>query len=118
MMLIEEPLATLIDLLRGSIESNDSKLLQMWFLEPESTNQSLQLIGWSRVIAYFETVAVRLYSQSLSRTQSIVDRRCVNRRAKARSIGSPKYEDLKLRKKKKSSGRRTTLKQSPGHMLR
>ena len=44
-----------------------------------------------------------------------------HRRAKARSIGSPKYEDLKLRKKKKkkkkSSGRRTTLKQSTGHML-
>ena len=42
----------------------------------------------------------------------------VNRRAKTRSIGSPKYEDLKLRKKKKSSGRRITLKQSTGHMLR
>jgi hypothetical protein len=58
----------------------------------------------------------------MSQTQSIVDRRCVNRRAKAQSIGSPIYEDLKLRKKKKkkkkSSGRRTTLKQSPGHMLR
>jgi hypothetical protein len=61
----------------------------------------------------------------MSRTQSIEDRGCVDRRAKARSIGGPKYEDLKLRKKKKkkkkkkkNSGRRTTLKQSPGHMLR
>ena len=55
----------------------------------------------------------------LSRTQSIVDRWCVNRRAKARSIGSPKYKDLKLRKKKnKNPGRRTALKQSTGHMLR
>ena len=35
----------------------------------------------------------------LSRTQSIVDRWCISRRAKTRSIGSPKYEDLKLRKK-------------------
>jgi hypothetical protein len=37
-MLIEEPLATLIDLLRGLIELNDSKLLQMWFLDPKSTS--------------------------------------------------------------------------------
>lgn len=37
----------------------------------------------------------------LSRTQSMVDRWCINRRAKARSIGSPIYEDLKLRKRRR-----------------
>jgi hypothetical protein len=46
------------------IESNDPKLLQMWCLDPESTCQSLQLIGWFRFVAYFETIAVRPYSQS------------------------------------------------------
>jgi len=64
MILIEDPLATLIDSLRGLIVSNDSKVLQMLSPEPESTNQSLRLIGWSRFVAYFETVAVRPYSQS------------------------------------------------------
>jgi hypothetical protein len=65
-ILIEDPLATLIDLSKGLIESNDPKLLQMWFPDPESTSQSLRPIGRSRSVsvAYFETVAVRPYSQS------------------------------------------------------
>jgi hypothetical protein len=59
-------LATLIDSSRVLIESNDPKLLQMWFPDPESTSQSLQPIVRSRsvFVAYFETVAVRPYSQS------------------------------------------------------
>ena len=36
----------------------------MWFPDPESTSQSLRLIGRSRFVVYFETVAVRPYSQS------------------------------------------------------
>ena len=65
-MLIKDPLATLIDSLQGLIESNDPKQLQMWFPDPESTSQSFRPIVRSRFVsvAYFETVAVRPYSQS------------------------------------------------------
>ena len=68
-ILIENLLATLIDSLDSLTESNDSKVLQMWFPEPESTSQSLQLRGWLR---YFETVAVRLYSQSCFEQVSMI----------------------------------------------
>ena len=38
MILIEDPLATLIDSSKGLIESNALKQLQIWFLELESTS--------------------------------------------------------------------------------
>jgi hypothetical protein len=63
MILIEDPLATLIDSSSGLIESNDPKLLQMWFPDPESTSQSLRPSDWLGSL-YFETAAVRPYSQS------------------------------------------------------